>query len=227
MARCPFLRELAVVRPMHRAFSMRPLLAALLVAGLATPALADVTIADIPPPGGIGEPQPPPRYVKGETIIVHGTAPNVVKVLPHPKKNYHRMAPPYSDEAIQQDAWARAWVLLDLDARGSVQRVKLLTHPGHGLDTIAVDHAFKMKFDPAEDASGHAVGTLLLWSMEWPSYWWLVARDEPPNRVPWQAEYVRCRNDGPMNLDHLHKEYRDCRGPDLSRIAEEPWVAAR
>src|SRR5262245_56921510 len=40
----------------------------------------------------------PPRYVRGETIIVHGTAPP--KVAPRPRKNYHRMAPPYSDEAI-------------------------------------------------------------------------------------------------------------------------------
>jgi hypothetical protein len=166
---------------------------------------------------------PPPRYVPGETIVIHDSLPP--KVLPHPKKNYHRMAPPYSDEAIDRDVWAKAWVLLDIDARGVVTRVKLLKRPGYNLDSIAVAHAMKMRFDPAEDAKGNPMPTQLLWSMEWPSYWWLVDLDEPPNRVPPRAEHVPCAGSGPMNLGSLHPGYRDCSPPpDLSKISGEPWL---
>jgi len=165
----------------------------------------------------------PPRYVPGETIVIHDSLPP--RVLPHPKKNYHRMAPPYSDEAIDRDVWAKAWVLLDIDARGVVTRVKLVKRPGYNLDDIAVAHAMKMRFDPAEDAKGNPMPTQLLWSMEWPSYWWLVDLDEPPNRVPPRAEFVPCAGSGPMHLGSLHPTYRDCSPPpDLSKLSGEPWV---
>ena len=48
-------------------------------------------------------------------------------VPPRPVKNYQRIAPAYSDYAIEHDTWARAWLLLDISERGDVTRVKLLT----------------------------------------------------------------------------------------------------
>jgi hypothetical protein len=179
---------------------------------------------------------PPPRYVPGETIVIHDKAP-VPKVLPHPKKHYHRMAPPYSDEAIESDAWTKAWVLLDIDAHGVVKRVKLLRSPGYNMDQIAIAHAMKMRFDPAEDAQGYAIPSQLLWSIEWPSYWWLVDLDIPPTTVPNFVDdperhayepgafVVPCKGDGPMQLGSLHPTNRDCSPPPpASVIAKVAWV---
>jgi hypothetical protein len=199
---------------------VRRALSALLLVVCVAPAFA----GPIPMPPPPGEQEPPPRYVPGETIIIRDKAPP--KVLPHPRKNYHRMAPPYSDEAIDKDVWAKAWVLLDIDARGNVSRVKLLKQPGYGLDQIALDHAFKMRFDPALDANGRAMATELLWSMEWPSYWWLVNMDEPPNRVPDYAQNMECAGSGPLAFGRIHKVYRDCSMADLTRLDQVPWVAA-
>lgn len=187
-----------------------------------SPLNSAVPTATVPAPCSPSCAEPPPRYVPGETIIVRDKLPP--KTLPHPRKNYHRMAPPYSDEAIDRDVWAKAWVLLDLDARGVVTRVKLLKRPGYDLDQIAIEHAFSLRFDPAEDASGRPVATELLWSMEWPSYWWLVDMDEPPNRIPDRAATVPCRGSGPMSMDSLHPTYRDCSRADLRKITTEPWL---
>jgi hypothetical protein len=145
------------------------------------------------------------------------------------------MAPPYSDEAIDKDVWSKAWVLLDIDAHGVVKRVKLVTHPGYGLDEIAIAHAMKMRFDPAEDAQGYAVPSMLLWSIEWPSYWWLVDLDMPPTMVPNFTDsedgfmpgafFVPCKGNGPLQFGSLHPTNRDCSPPpDASKIAAAPWV---
>src|SRR3954447_20790574 len=83
-----------------------------------------------------------PRTVRGETIHVEGKAPPGTP--PRPMKRYRAIAPRYSDYAIEHDTWARAWLLLDIDARGVVTRVKLLHRPGAELDQIAVDTAMKM-----------------------------------------------------------------------------------
>jgi hypothetical protein len=201
------------------AFMRRAILLAVTLASFAVPAAAD----------------PPPRYVPGETIVIQGKAP-APKVLPHPKKHYHRMAPPYSDEAIDKDAWTKAWVLLDLDAHGVVQRVKLLKSPGYGMDHIAIAHAMKMRFDPAEDAQGYAIPSQLLWSIEWPSYWWLVDLDIPPTTVPNFADdpdvfrnsgafVVPCRGNAPMQLGSLHPTLRDCSPPPpASEFDKVAWV---
>lgn len=167
----------------------------------------------------------PPRYVPGEVIIVRDREAPRPSVLPHPKKNYRRMAPPYSDDAILRDVWVKTWVLLDIDARGVVNRVKLLKKPGYDLDQIAIDHALKMRFDPAEDAKGRAIPTQLVWALEWPSYWYLVTMEHPPNRVldPERVRYIPCYGSGPLQMESLHPTYRDCSEPDLSKISSEPW----
>jgi hypothetical protein len=84
-----------------------------------------------------------------------------------------RKSLPYSKQAMERDAWARAWLLLDIDETGRVTRLKMLKRPGFDLDQIAIDEAFKLKFEPALDAEGRPMRTYLLWDMEWPSAGWL------------------------------------------------------
>jgi hypothetical protein len=159
-----------------------------------------------------------------ETIVIHDPIPP--KVLARPVKHYARIAPPYSDEAIVEDAWAKAWLLLDIDQTGQVTRVKLLHHPGHGLDQIAISQGLTMKFDPALDASGNPVPSRQIWPIEWPSYWWLVDFEGVTTGIPPTIYQVPCRDSGqPMHVMSVHPVYRDCSPPDFSKAASEPWIS--
>ncbi len=170
--------------------------------------------------------EPPAEVVRGETIIIHDKPPPPPPVLPRPRKD-PRIAPPYSDAAIERDVWTKAWLLLDVDERGTVSRVKFLKRPGYDLDAIAVKQALKTRFTPAEDGAGHPVRTLVLWPIEWPSYWWMVTMTGLVTRIPASAAGVPCAGSGPLHMDSAHPAYRDCSAPDLSRAALEPWVGAR
>jgi hypothetical protein len=165
-----------------------------------------------------------PRIVRGETIIIRGTAPP--KVLPKAKKRYGRIAPAYSDKAILEDRWAKAWLLLDIDERGNVARLKLLKAPGYDLDQIAIERGFSMRFDPAQDANGNAIPSQLVTPIEWPSYWWLIAREGLATKIPEYIERVPCANSGrPMKLGSIHPAYRDCTPtPDLSTLDKFAWI---
>jgi hypothetical protein len=88
---------------------------------------------------------------------------------------------PYSEEAIDSDAWAVGWVLLDVDTDGRVESFRFLRRPGHGLDDIATGEVFALRFRPARDAQGRPVRSQLLWKLEWPSFYW--AREIPRNRA--------------------------------------------
>ena len=119
--------------------------------------------------------------VEVETDITGGEVINIVDtrlpppaVPPKPAGFHDRKSLPYSAEAMERDAWARAFVLLDIDERGEVSRIKLLKRPGFGLDQIAIDEAFALGFEPARDGAGKAVRTYVVWDMEWPSWGWLV-----------------------------------------------------
>src|SRR6185295_10306027 len=69
----------------------------------------------------------------GEIIrIIDSKPPTVVPKL----QTDRRIALPYSPEAIVRDAWAKAWLILDVDETGKVARVKLLKRPGFDLDEI-------------------------------------------------------------------------------------------
>jgi hypothetical protein len=163
-----------------------------------------------------------PRVVPGETIHVEGKAPP--GTAPKPAKKYHAIAPRYSDYAIEHDTWARAWLLLDIDARGVVTRVKLVRRPGADLDQIAVDTAMKMKFEPARDALGAPKASWLLWTIEWPSWGWLIAHEGLATKIPASVNGVPCADSGqPLNLDSVHPVYRECAMPDVSKIDALPW----
>src|SRR5262249_30793878 len=63
----------------------------------------------------------------------------------------------YTDEAIDGDYWSTCWLLLDVDERGVVTAFRFLHRPGHGLDAIAENEVFSLRFDPARDATGRPV----------------------------------------------------------------------
>jgi len=172
--------------------------------------------------------EPEPRAVPGETIVVHDRlpVPKAPPIPPRPIKN-PRIAPRYSDAAIEQDVWVTAWLLLDVNQAGVVTRVKFLRRPGHDLDTIAVTQALRTRFDPAEDGHGNPVRTLLVWPIEWPSYWWMVTMTGLVTRIPPTVAKVPCAGTAPLNLESAHPTLRDCSLPDLTKAEREPWIEAR
>jgi hypothetical protein len=109
----------------------------------------------------------------GEVIKIEDKKRPQPKTKPKPQKD-PTLSLPYSDEAVERDAWARAWLLLDLDEKGHVTRLKLLKAPGFDLDRTAIVEGIKLKFDPARDAQGRPLKTYILWTMEWPAWGWLI-----------------------------------------------------
>jgi hypothetical protein len=141
----------------------------------------------------------PPLEVEAE-LEVHGEVIHVEgRWRPQPAKPAEpkvdaQKTPPYSDEAVERDAWARAWLLLDVDETGKVTRLKLLKKPGFDLDAIAIRAGFELRFEPARDAHGKPMKTYIVWSMEWPSYGWLVQRNGSALRMP-RNIHVRAASD--------------------------------
>ena len=140
----------------------------------------------------------------GEVIKIEDRRRPEPKVKAKPKQDISKSLP-YSDEAVERDAWARAWLLLDVDERGTVTRLKLLKRPGYDLDKICIDEAFKLKFSPALDDKGQPMKTYMLWTFEWPSWGWLiqgngVATKRPVDRDDMQAlttnSLVTAKQDG-------------------------------
>jgi hypothetical protein len=123
----------------------------------------------------------------GEVIKIEDKKRPQPAVKPKPRQD-PRQSLPYSDESVERDAWARAWLLLDVDEAGRVTRLKLLKKPGFDLDEIAIREAFKLRFDPARDAQGRPMKTYVLWTMEWPSWGWLVQGNGTALRKPADAE---------------------------------------
>ena len=161
-----------------------------------------------------------------EVIVIDDT--RRPPVLPEPiKKSVRVAAPPYSNRAILEDAWTRAWLLLDVDARGKVTRLKLLKRPGYDLEPLAIAEGFKLLFSPARDENGRAVPAIILWPIEWPAQSWLYALQGQATRMPElrsYAELVPCKGSGPWRMKSVYKGYRDCSRPDLTRMSREPWI---
>lgn len=136
----------------------------------------------------------------GEVIKIEDRKRPQPKVKPKPQKD-PTLSLPYSDEAVERDAWARAWMLLDVDERGQVTRLKLLKKPGFDLDRIAIEEAFKLTFDPALDEQGRPMKTYILWTMEWPAWGWLIqsggtAVRRPADVQPLDVMATNIRNNG-------------------------------
>lgn len=188
------------------------------------------------------------ELAEGEIIrIIDQKPPTVPPKLPRGKP---RVTPPYSDEAVLRDAWAKAWLLLDIDETGQVRRVKLVKRPGFGLDEIAVKEAMKLRFDPALDEHRKPMRTQIFWAMEWPSHGWLSAHNGTATRMPAESyavdpftsgfggltnlaaptlgasalRRVPCAGSGPLNLDLHYPVYRDCSKPNLRKVPLLPWL---
>jgi hypothetical protein len=148
--------------------------------------------------------------------------------------------PPYSDAAVLGDVWVRAWLMLDVDEHGVVNRARFLKRPGHDLDDIAVKHVFGVRFDPARDPEGRPARSYVVVPLEWPAKSWLQMhsagsrrRDSLPAAIQRDSRgmvfdiYPPCagtrssiRGESSMTV------MRDCSTPNLAKIdASEPWYA--
>ena len=170
------------------------------------------------------------RDVPGEVITIEGHLPPATP--PKPTNFVKQAAPPYSDAAVLSDAWTKAWMLLEVDERGTVTRVKFLNKPGYDLEPIAIAQSFKLHFDPARDGANKPMRSNVVWEIEWPSAYWLVTfvgtRSAMPKIVGFpphrQDDYVPCRGSGPLHLSSVHPVYKDCSKPDLANIDTAPWI---
>jgi hypothetical protein len=133
-------------------------------------------------------------------------------------------APPYSDRMITSNHWAKAWLLLDIDATGTVTQLKLLNDPGYELRPIAIAEGFKQHFSPGLDEQGNPMSTMWVYPVEWPSYWWLVQISGNTLHIPPNTRYMECRGHGPLTIDSIEPEYRDCTDPDIRKAVTEPWI---
>ena len=173
-------------------------------------------------------------YTQPGTVIIIEGAPPPPKAKAVPKKRYLpegeinniflRPAPEYSDRAMTSDYWTMAWMLLDIDERGKVTRVKFLKYPGQDLEKIAVKTALKLQFDPAIGEDGKPVRSYLVFPIEWPGYWWLISRTGLATGIP-DTSHIPCRGSGPLNMGSVHPIYRDCSRPTWSMANSEPWLA--
>ena len=172
----------------------------------------------------------PKLDVPGEVIIIREKI--APPVAPKPKNYKPHKAPPYSDRAVLADAWTKAHMLLDVDERGVVRRYKFLKRPGYDLEKIAVREVSKLTFEAARDRDGKPMRAWVVWTIEWPSAWWLSkfvgTRSAmppivgfPPRRLD---SKVPCRGSGPMNLGSVHPTYKDCSRADLRKAVAEAWV---
>ncbi len=151
---------------------------------------------------------------------------------PRPQNHKWQKAPPYSDRAVLEDAWTKAWLLLDIDERGQLRRIKWLKRPGYDLEKIAISEVKKLTWSPALDRSGKPRRAWFVWSIEWPSAWWLEmfvgTRSAMPPRqglTGRKDDYVPCKGSGPWLMGSLKKIYKDCSQPDLKVAGREPWFA--
>jgi hypothetical protein len=179
----------------------------------------------------------------GEIIRIIDDKPPAVP--PKQVSSATHVVPPYTEEAIVRDAWAKAWLLLDIDVTGKVTRVKLVKRPGFGLDDIAVREAMKLKFQPALDGDRKPVRSTIYWAMEWPSHDWLMAHQGTATRMPTESyaidpfagfgalsplfeekslAHVPCAGEAPLNLDDPHPTYRDCSRPNTDKARYLPWL---
>ena len=169
--------------------------------------------------------------ITGEIIVIQDQKPPAHPARPVNYKN--RANPPYSDEALEKDAWTRAWMLLDISSTGEVTQFKFLKRPGYDLENIAAREVFKLQFEPARDEHGQPMRIWLVWGMEWPSNGWLMAMKLPRTMKPpiigfpprRMSDGVPCKDSGrPMFLGSLYPAYRDCSQADISKATGEKWI---
>ncbi|MEJ7597491.1 MAG: hypothetical protein WKG01_06235 [Kofleriaceae bacterium] len=169
----------------------------------------------------------PSRLAAADTPPTTGEVIHVRDPVPAKPITDLRKPLPYSDDAILGDAWAKAWLLLLVDAKGKVTQLSVLVRPGYALEPIAVREAWKLAFEPARDAGGMPIPSYFVWGVEWPSAGWMeiVHKATVSVRLPAEAQWVPCQGTGPMPLPPLHyPTMRDCRQPpDTVNVTTIKW----
>jgi hypothetical protein len=130
------------------------------------------------------------------------------------------LIPDYTAALRDKNAWLRAWVLLDVNDKGAVSRVKLLDPPGHGLDGIVVRDAFKLKFEPARNRIDKPISSLVVWRFEWPPPIWNHGR----KHIPRDAGELPCRRKASDTWFQLNTPYRDCSPPNMTAAITAQWI---
>jgi hypothetical protein len=151
-----------------------------------------------------------------EAIVLHEAdrPAKLAKALSDPTE-----VPDYTDAIRDANVWVRAWVLVEVNERGGVSRVKLLNPPGYDLDAIAVREAFKLKFEPARNRVDQPLPSLMVWKFEWPPTWW--ADRLPPHR--WSR--LPCRKHAGENWNLKGKPFRDCSQANIAAAMTTRWIA--
>ncbi len=139
------------------------------------------------------------------------------QIMPKPRQATN-LIPEYTQAARDANVWARAWLVLDVDGKGRVTRLKLLDAPGYGLDDIAIREAFKLRFEPARTRAGATARAMVLWTYEWPAYWWMFDNKLPLQVVPEKALGVPCQGT-PARAAVL----RNCAQATVARVQQVEW----
>jgi hypothetical protein len=157
----------------------------------------------------------PTRTEYGEAIEVRDTVPPAVmpRLVDRPR------LPAYSERLKDRNAWARAWLMLEVDERGAVARAKLLHAPGHDMDQTAIAAAFALRFEPARDRADRPMRAVVLWTFEWPAFWWMHERGHTLAYLPAEVDRIPCR--GARGMAAI---YRDCTTVDLTTSLALPWI---
>ena len=108
--------------------------------------------------------------IDAEMVTVHEKTPRLEHRPPEAVRSTVKAILPYSDQAIDENVWAVGWMLLDVDEQGIVTGFRFLHHPGYGLDKIAEDNIWGLRFKPAVDAGGQPMISKVLWKVEWPAF---------------------------------------------------------
>ena len=149
-----------------------------------------------------------------ETVEMRETLPPAVQPKPLTPT---WIVPDYSNLAEDKNTWARAWLLLEVNVNGDVTRVNLLDKPGLDLDKIAIRDALKLKFEPARDRANKTVPAMVVWTYEWPPYFWMVNYAAKPHQLPNIVGLVPCKPDGRSTV------IRNCSKPTMANAMTEPW----
>lgn len=140
------------------------------------------------------------------------------KVMPRPLVDRVRL-PAITEAARRANVWIRAWLVLEIGVTGAVTRVKLLNPPGYGLEEATLREAYKLRFEPARDASGRATVASVLWKYDWPAYSWMMRHRFDLEWLPPEASSIGCKDES-----MVREAYRDCTPANIAAVQTQPWL---
>lgn len=136
-----------------------------------------------------------------EEIRVLEKAPAPPATQPILRRGSTTVAPlPRTDELIDTNRAAVAWLMATVDAEGSVADARVMKAP-RGLDAVAVAEAKTLRFSPAMDAEGKPTLSHVVVKVQWEPYW---------SRLMNETSSAPCQGEGPLNLALNNPTYRVC-----------------